>query len=330
MTRRIVISAIIVLVLLLSGCLESTPPEKEGKERDYRQDMRDFVIAISKYSKNRDAGFIIIPQNGHDILSLENGSTGPPAMDYMNAIDGVGQEDLYYGYEDDDKPTPVAEKEWLMSLLDLAEENGVQTLVTDYCYTEKKMDDSYKWNAEKDYISFAANHRNLDNIPSFPMEPYNANDEDIDSLSDARNFLYLLEPSSFTTKEEYLSAIRDTEYDVLIIDAFYGNKTLNPDDVSSLKTKKCGGSRLIISYMSIGEAEDYRYYWQEDWKVGSPDYLDKENPVWEGNYKVMYWDPDWQKIIFGSEDSYLDKILASGFDGVYLDIIDAFEYYEDL
>ena len=30
----------------------------------------------------------------------------------------------------------------------------------------------------------------------------------------------------------------------------------------------------------------------------------------------------------GSPDAYLDRILAAGFDGVYLDIIDAFEYFE--
>ena len=31
----------------------------------------------------------------------------------------------------------------------------------------------------------------------------------------------------------------------------------------------------------------------------------------------------------GHPDAYLDRILAAGFDGVYLDIIDAFEYWRD-
>ncbi|NOX86519.1 MAG: hypothetical protein GXO86_11260, partial [Chlorobi bacterium] len=83
-----------------------------------------------------------------------------------------------------------------------------------------------------------------------------------------------------------------------------------------------------VCYMSIGEAEDYRYYWQPDWKPGNPSWLDKENPDWEGNYKVKYWDKGWQGIIFGNDGSYLKKILDAGFDGVYLDIIDAFEYFE--
>ncbi|MEE8372615.1 MAG: endo alpha-1,4 polygalactosaminidase [Dehalococcoidia bacterium] len=84
-----------------------------------------------------------------------------------------------------------------------------------------------------------------------------------------------------------------------------------------------------IAYMSIGEAEDYRYYWQEEWGSSSPSWLAEENPDWTGNYKVRYWDPVWQRIIYREDDSYLRKILDAGFDGVYLDIIDAFEYFED-
>jgi len=39
---------------------------------------------------------------------------------------------------------------------------------------------------------------------------------------------------------------------------------------------------------------------------------------------------EWQDIIFDNENSYLKKIIDAGFDGFYLDIIDAFEYFEGL
>lgn len=51
-------------------------------------------------------------------------------------------------------------------------------------------------------------------------------------------------------------------------------------------------------------------------------------PHWDGNYKVRYWYSEWQDLICGPEDSYLSRILNAGFDGVYLDIIDAFDYFE--
>jgi cysteinyl-tRNA synthetase len=104
---------------------------------------------------------------------------------------------------------------------------------------------------------------------------------------------------------------------------------LRADDVATLKTKANGGNRLVIAYMSIGEAENYRYYWKSEWETNPPSWLAEENLYWLGNYKVRYWDKDWQNIIYGNDDSYLKKILDVGFDGVYLDIIDAFEYFEN-
>lgn len=101
-------------------------------------------------------------------------------------------------------------------------------------------------------------------------------------------------------------------------------------DVSRMKGRPNAGRKQVIAYMSIGEAESYRYYWSKDWqrKDRKPDWLGHENSDWEENYKVHYWDPGWQHIIFGSRQSYLDRIIAAGFDGAYLDIVDAYEYYE--
>ena len=42
---------------------------------------------------------------------------------------------------------------------------------------------------------------------------------------------------------------------------------------------------------------------------------------------MRYWNPQWQSVIFGSDAAYLDQIVAQGFDGVYLDVIDAFEFW---
>ena len=81
--------------------------------------------------------------------------------------------------------------------------------------------------------------------------------------------------------------------------------------------------------MSIGEAEDYRYYWDDSWKRGSPEWLEAENLRWRGNFVVRYWDPEWKSIVFGNAEAYLDRIIAAGFDGVYLDIIDGYEYFEE-
>jgi cysteinyl-tRNA synthetase len=294
----------------------------------YRQRMRDFVQGISAYSKGIDANFIIIPQNGQELVTADGEGNGPPVTQYLAAIDGVGREDLFYGYDNDDVATPGQETSYMIDFLDVAEDNGVEVLVADYCWTHSKMNDSYTQNAAHGYISFAADHRELDNIPDYPTTPYGVNTDNISTLAEAKNFLYLIDPSGFPSRTNFLSAVRATNYDVILIDLFYDDTALNPLDVASLKTKQSGQSRLVIAYMSIGEAEDYRYYWQSEWETSPPSWLMEENPDWPGNYKVRYWDAEWQAIIFGNNGSYLKMIIDAGFDGVYLDLIDAFEYFE--
>jgi cysteinyl-tRNA synthetase len=130
-----------------------------------------------------------------------------------------------------------------------------------------------------------------------------------------------------------LSDIARSGYDLVVIDYSADGTDLEAftqEQIDILRRKPDGSRRFVVCYLSIGEAEDYRYYWKERWLKTRPTWLDEENPEWEGNYKVRYWDKEWQKIIFGSMDSYLDKIIDAGFDGVYLDLIDAFEYYEDV
>ncbi len=322
---------IILIITLVFSFLQFSECGNQNVEpdRDYRQDMRDFVQGLSDYAKGIMPTFIIIPQNGHELITEDGEENGHPAGVYLDAIHGIGREDLFYGYSGDNKPTPEDETNYMVAFLDIAENNGVEVLVTDYCWTQTFMDDSYSRSAAKGYISFAADHRELDNLPVYPSAPFRENSSDINTLKDAQNFLYLINPGSYTSKTDFLAAMKGTNYDVIIVDLFF-NETdeLTFDDVSSLKVKSNGGRRLVISYMSIGEAEDYRFYWQKEWKSSPPAWMERENPDWPGNFKVRYWEEDWQDIIYGNDDSYLKKILDAGFDGVYLDIIDAYEYFE--
>ncbi len=327
--KKLLAVLLVISAILMSGC-GGNGDDGETEVSDYRQDMRTFVQGISAYAKDFQSTFVIIPQNGHELLTENGEETGTHADEYLEAIDGVGREDLFYGYTDDNVATPVADRNYMLTFMNIAEANNVEVMVTDYCSTPASMYDSYYQNDAKYYISFAADHRELDNIPECPPDPYWVNNIDIASLANARNFLYLLNTDLFSDRDDFLNALRETNYDILLIDAFYdGIEALTSDEVVSLKTKAFGGARLVIAYMSIGEAENYRYYWQSGWDTTPPSWLAEENPDWPGNYKVRYWVKSWQDILYGNDNSYLKKILDAGFDGVYLDIIDAYEYFED-
>ncbi len=102
------------------------------------------------------------------------------------------------------------------------------------------------------------------------------------------------------------------------------------DEMARMKRRPDGSPRILLSYLSIGEAERYRPYWQPDWydAAKKPAWLGDENPDWPGNFDVQYWHPEWQQLIFGTPDSYLDRVMAQGFDGIYIDRADAFFMWE--
>jgi cysteinyl-tRNA synthetase len=118
--------------------------------------------------------------------------------------------------------------------------------------------------------------------------------------------------------------IGETAYDLVVLSI--GAAGGSPEMIENLKHSP-GGEKIVLCYMSIGQAEDYRSYWRPEWRENPPAWLDDSDSDWAGDYWVRYWDPEWQAIIYGSSDSYLDQILALGFDGVYLDRVDTYVYY---
>lgn len=151
--------------------------------------------------------------------------------------------------------------------------------------------------------------------------------------------------------------IAASPYDLVVVDYSRNGREarrFTPSEVKLMQEKPDGSRRLVIAYMSIGEAEDYRFYWGRSWvepaplrqphsegetkelpsgletvripKLMAPSWLGRENERWRGNFHVRFWYSDWQDLIMHNDDSYLSRIIAAGFDGVYLDRVDA--YYD--
>ena len=141
------------------------------------------------------------------------------------------------------------------------------------------------------------------------------------------SFAYILQAEKFAkNKEAFVRKINESGRQLVVIDySFDGSKEgmWRPLEIAAMK--KSDGNRRIVAYLSIGEAEDYRPYWKKEWEGdGRPGFLVEENKEWKGNFRVRYWRKDWQTIVF----SYLETIVNQGFDGVYLDIVDGYEFFE--
>ncbi len=176
--------------------------------------------------------------------------------------------------------------------------------------------------------STVAGPLSLDNVTYWGYQIQHVSYEGmVDALVASNYDMLVLEPTR--TEQE------DADFDTL------GMVTRLKNSAASDGTHR----KLILAYIDIGQAEDWRWYWNPEWPEWDcegdpptewPDYIITCDPDgWSGNYPVAYWDAAWKDIIIygkntGSDpdrdyDSVIDEVIKSGFDGIYLDWVEAFE-----
>jgi cysteinyl-tRNA synthetase, unknown class len=137
-----------------------------------------------------------------------------------------------------------------------------------------------------------------------------------DSLNNIRRWAYQLHNININ------EIANDTSFQLVVIDYSADGTDANkfkPAQISQIKNS----GKKVLAYISIGETENNRYYWQSSWNNNPPVWLGDEDITNLGNYIVQYWSPQWQTIIFG----YIDKIIQQGFDGIYMKGIDNYYYW---
>lgn len=277
--------------------------------------MQEFVIAISDYAKAQKPNFIIIPQNGAELAF--NYLYQPDGINaaYLNAIDGFGIEELFYF----NTYSPNQELLNMLSELKTYKPVMVSEMVTD----SNSIAHAYQLNVNEGFLCFVRDANNY-YYNTIPDTITNENTDNILALTQAKNYLYFIGADGYASKTDFLNAIAGTNFDVVIIDLFFGDQALTATDLESIRHKANGAQRLLISYISIGSAENYRYYWQENWKLHRPNWLKKEYDGYSDEFWVKFWHREWQEIIYGNDNSYIKKIINSGFDGAYLDNVEAY------
>ena len=220
------------------------------------------------------------------------------------------------------KPFVIKLKKELLDMLIPIRQAGKVVLTINYGKGEKTKKNLESESKKFDFVA--------ELLPAFeakeiyqPMEEFNQNN--IYSLKDAKNFLCLLNPEKFRTLEQYKSSLENVDFDILLIEPSINGEFFSREQIESLKKKSSGARRLVIAYLSIGEAEDYRYYWKRSWNKKYPDWIAEENGNWSGNYRVKYWSPEWKSII----KDYQKKLDEIGVDGYLLDTVDTYQYFEE-
>jgi endo-alpha-1,4-polygalactosaminidase (GH114 family) len=158
----------------------------------------------------------------------------------------------------------------------------------------------------------------FDRVPT--GRPVGENPNNVAELDQAKNILALLETRKFQSPKEMVDALRRTNHDVLIVDPlFNGNQPLTEGQIHVLKYKSLGARRLVLARLTIGLADDTRFYWKPEWTVGNPQWIVGFVPGVSGLYWVDYTNPQWKDII----GKTFAAILDMGYDGVLLDGVTA-------
>lgn len=307
------LSILTLLILTLLSCNKEKKSDKKGLK------MQTFVTELSSYAKGIDNNFIIIPQNGSELAFNNLAQDEGVNTSYLEAIDGFGIEELFYDSNGNLNP----DQERLTMLKELKDHKPV--LVADYVTDSSKYNNAVSLNLAEEFICFPRQKENY-NYEEIPLEIINENDNDINTLADAQNYLYLIGNANFSTKLELVSYLNTTNYDIILLDLWFKDEMFARGDLAQLKTKANGGKRLVISYINVGAAENYRYYWKEKWKLHRPGWLKKPYEGYEDEIWVKFWKKEWKEIIYGNDDSYMKKIIDADFDGAYLDNVEAFYF----
>lgn len=317
---------------------------------NYREMMRDVVVALGQYARENRPEFQIIIDGGFDLLTRgqwENDlddlhraemagaqtdderfllklfspehpvPVGAPIRRYIMAVNGVLLTNQICGNAKG-KPDPEFEK--------IIKDYGLSVIGAEHCSSIKEKNNALLALAKKEIPVHADTDLNkkFDSIPN-QTDLFLENPNNIDSLDKVRNMLIMTNTRNFSDKDLWLQALGNTNYDLLIIEPFFkSNIPLTKEDVKQIQAKKLGARRLVFAVLNVAVAEDTRLYWEKSWKINEPAWLRFQSKTNPAGVIVDYWNPAWKRIV----GIYFKSIMDLGFDGIVLQGIDEHKTYE--
>ena len=307
--------------------------------KNYRDAMRENVIMLSKYAKSINPNFIIMAHEGQDLLhdslwefhlddynqsrrfgysadrdtlftqkqDINNKKLNTLSKTYVQNIDAEVLNNLYC--QPDKHKTVIKEPIQLFSI--------------DYCRPEN-LDDAIKASVAQKTPTYIFTNAKYAFKDAKNQLLINENAVNIENLSQAKNILFLLDTKKYRDKEQYLTDIGNSNFDMVVISPFFKGQPLTKEDVNRLKYKKNGTLRKIIAALNISETDNQKYYWRSDWKIGSPSWLKRASFVDKEGIIVEYWSEEWQKIL----SNYFKGIVMQEFDGAFFTGLDNYRYFE--
>ena len=311
--------------------------------RNYRSAMRDNLLMLIRYAKEKNPDFKIVVHEGQELLTKslweysregynlarihqgveddyfllnqENFDDEPlletPAYEYLHSIDAIIFNNIYCGENN--------------TISKVARNHHLDLISIEYCQNEEALKQA-KISAIADGRSiygFTSLEKAFNTIGDYSM--INDTAKNIYNISDAKNILILNDDSLYSSQEELTADISKTNYDIVIIKPLFNyRKRFSPLNLQKMRFKKNGTKRLLLAELNISEANPKEYYWNIKWRIGAPVWLARPSFSNPDSIITRYWAMEWRKII----SRYFKDILNEGFDGVFLTGLENNQYFE--
>lgn len=302
---------------------------------DFREQMRNLIQSISAYGRTLNPGFVVVADGGLALV----GKPDPldpdrvfPASAYGRAIDGVMERELL----DETVTTPEGKLDPNLQQAverrkaDLERAGAMALTIFDLEFDTQpgSIDKKYQDAEARGFVPYVAPGADLIRMADHPASAFRANPNSLTALKAAKNFVSLSSAQGFGTTDDYIRALRGTNFDVVVVDVFANGTPLTAQQVDLLKYKKLGSRRLVLAQINVATAAPFQYFWQAGWGPGNPPFLYAPIRNDPDRTRVLYWDAGWHAILYGGTNSYVYGVWQLGFDGVVLTGVDAWRFFE--
>lgn len=221
---------------------------------NYRDEMRQNVIMLAEFAKKRRPGFEVMVHEGSELLKkglweyhldgynearlsgfkaddptflaklkeqvpVEQ-TIGTSARQYVKLLDALVLNNYFCGNNDSIVPNNLK----LVSIDRCPDEDAFDAAIQDSVGSNTLL---YAFIADKFAFKDIRNQTII-----------NENATNIDSIKDASNIAFILDTSLYRDKFYLMEDIRKSNFDVMVIPAFFESKPFDKDEIHSLKFKK--------------------------------------------------------------------------------------------
>lgn len=116
-----------------------------------------------------------------------------------------------------------------------------------------------------------------------------------------------------------VAELADDRSDVVVVgDYAIGGRELTASDIQMIRSQARAGSKFVLAYMNFSESSPASGTWDQAWSLSRPSWSAGDSCVVPDGMRVKFWEAEWKAVVYRRPGSYLDRIIALGFDGIYI------------